>query len=229
MKFSDYFKETLDRIKSKPSRVSYEDLQRLEADGKATSPDAQKSRVRAIMNSNKPMIAKLREIAYNPYSKVNIVDYIIENGTEVINMIDLDLLEDENGNTFVDFVDSDNNFYFRALEENLPQAERELTAYSPYEDIVFIKNVKFALDLWETLNDIEDCFTINDYNDVDSLVEKYQKVEAFVITCAQYLSERGVPKQTVKRYKEDQMIAYQDFFSENLPAQVLLKVQRRVM
>lgn len=150
--------------------------------------ERQRARAEEILASSDDVMQKIAKLPYNDFSDRDIVDHILKNGSHIANIIEDDSQCDADGNTFIDFIESDNNFYFNGLAQCLKEINKPENAQLKAENRERIGKVGRAVFLWNRLNDligvlagVEKCQT------AEELAESYSEVEDFILNCAEYM------------------------------------------
>ena len=190
------FIKTIDEQIKEQSTTAYA---RYVYDRDFNTPEKQKERAEYILNSNAPLERKLEDLAYNPFSKRDIVKYIIENGMLLENVFYPDRMLDEQGNDFRDFIESDNNFYFGAIETLLEQID--VKSIKNIETKKLIEKCTRAVDMWNDLNDLYCALPIEDV-DMDDFENFYDLALKHIIACGEYYFKRS--KSSKNYYIEGQ-------------------------
>lgn len=175
--------------------------------------ERQRARAEEILASSDDVMQKIAKLSYNDFSDRDIVDHILKNGPHIANIIEDDSPCDADGNTFIDFIESDNNFYFNGLAQCLKEINKPENAQLKAENRERIGKVGRAVFLWNRLNDligvlagVENCQT------AEELAESYSEVEDFILNCAEYMrassssphasaaADKYCERQTARRY-----------------------------
>ena len=151
--------------------------------------EKQKERAEFILTSNATTERKLADLAYNPFSKRDIVKYIIENGMLLENVFYPDRMLDEQGNDFRDFIESDNNFYFDGIETLLE--EIDVNTINNTETKKLIDKCARAVEMWRDLNDLYCALPIDEDCDMDDFENFYDLALNHIIACGEYYFKRS--------------------------------------
>ena len=151
--------------------------------------ERQKERAEFILNSNVDFERKLEDLAYNPFSKRDIVKYIIENGMLLENVFYPDRMLDEQGNDFRDFIESDNNFYFGGIETLLEQIDVDTIKNT--ETKKHIEKCARAVQMWSVLNDLYCALPASEDCDMDDFENFYDLALKHIIDCGEYSFKRS--------------------------------------
>ena len=153
------------------------------------TPEKQKQRAEFILNSNVDLERKLEDLSYNPFSGRDIVKYIIWNGKNIENVFYPDKLLDEQGNDFRDFIESDNNFYFGAIEKLLDKID--FKARRNIDLIILIEKCYQAVKMWNSLNNLYEALPYEDF-DIDDFKNFYYLAIDYIYDCADYAFENSI-------------------------------------
>ena len=165
-----------------------------------STPEKQKERAEFILNSNAPIERKLEDLAYNPFSKRDIVKYIIENGMLLENVFYPDRMLDEQGNDFRDFIESDNNFYFRGIETLLEDID--VKSIKNTETKKLIEKCTRAVEMWNVLNDLYCALPVGEDCDMEDFENFYDLALNHIVACGEYYFRRS--KSSKNYYIEGQ-------------------------
>lgn len=147
-------------------------------------PEDHKKRAEYILNSNVSNKDKLEDLAYNPFSKRDIVKYILENGILLENIFYPDRMLDEQGNDFRDFIESDNNFYFGGIERLL--SEIDVDSIADKETKKYIEKCRRAVEMWNDLNELYCALPVDDDYDIDDFKNFYDLAIEHIIDCGAF-------------------------------------------
>ena len=147
-------------------------------------PEDHKKRAEYILNSNVSNKDKLEDLAYNPFSKRDIVKYILENGILLENVFYPDRMLDEQGNDFRDFIESDNNFYFGGIERLL--SEIDVDSIADKETKKYIEKCRRAVEMWNDLNELYCALPVDDDYDIDDFKNFYDLAIEHIIDCGAF-------------------------------------------
>ncbi len=147
-------------------------------------PEDHKKRAEYILNSNVSNKDKLEDLAYNPFSKRDIVKYILENGMLLENIFYPDRMLDEQGNDFRDFIESDNNFYFGGIERLL--SEIDVDSIADKETKKYIEKCRRAVEMWNDLNELYCALPVDDDYDIDDFKNFYDLAIEHIIDCGAF-------------------------------------------
>lgn len=147
-------------------------------------PEDHKKRAEYILNSNVSNKDKLEDLAYNPFSKRDIVKYILENGILLENIFYPDRMLDEQGNDFRDFIESDNNFYFGGIERLL--SEIDVDSITDKETKKYIEKCRRAVEMWNDLNELYCALPVDDDYDIDDFKNFYDLAIEHIIDCGAF-------------------------------------------
>ncbi len=169
-------------------------------DREFNSTEKQRERADFILKSNVDIERKLEDLSYNPFSKRDIVKYIIENGMLLENVFYPDRMLDEQGNDFRDFIESDNNFYFCGIETLLE--EIDVNTIKNTETKKLIEKCTRAVEMWSVLNDLYCALPANEDCDMDDFENFYDLALNHIIACGEYYFKRS--KSSKNYYIEEQ-------------------------
>lgn len=145
--------------------------------------EKQKERIKFILASNVSLERKLVDLSYNTLTKQDIVKHIIENGMFIENVFYPDKLLDTQGKNFKDFIKSNNNLHFSAIEDILATIGNNYEQYGIAEHQ--IRRYDMAVRMWRNLNDIYS--TLPDENsDIDNIKNFYKLTLKHIIDCGEY-------------------------------------------
>ena len=147
-------------------------------------PEDHKKRAEYILNSNVSNKDKLEDLAYNPFSKRDIVKYILENGILLENVFYPDRMLDEQGNDFRDFIESDNNFYFGGIERLL--SEIDVDSIADKETKKYFEKCRRAVEMWNDLNELYCALPVDDDYDIDDFKNFYDLAIEHIIDCGAF-------------------------------------------
>ena len=165
--------------------------------------DQQKARVEEILSSGDTTMEKLAALSYNPDSDRNIVDYILKYGFEIRYIFFPEELLDSQENDFRDFIESENNFYFSAIEDLLDELN-QTRARRLKADQAVLDRYQAAIMIWSNLNELycelpEEDLTIEDFEHF------YEVAIAHVLDCAKLLlNKASLKERLVRKYIDDQ-------------------------
>ena len=193
----NHFDKTIEEQTKEQSTTAYA---KYVYDRDFNTPEKQKERVDFILNSNVDFERKLEDLAYNPFSKRDIVKYIIENGMLLENVFYPDRMLDEQGNDFRDFIESDNNFYFRGIETLLE--EIDVKSIKNNETKNLIEKCTRAVERWSVLNDLYCALPVNEDCDMKDFENFYDLALNHIVACGEYYFRRS--KSSKNYYIEGQ-------------------------
>lgn len=193
----NHFDKTIEEQTKEQSTTAYA---RYVYDRDFNTPEKQKERAEFILNSNAPIERKLEDLAYNPFSKRDIVKYIIENGMLLENVFYPDRMLDEQGNDFRDFIESDNNFYFRGIEALLEDIDVKSIKNTETKNL--IEKCTRAVEMWSALNDLYCALPVNEDCDMEDFENFYDLALNHIVACGEYYFKRS--KSSKNYYIEGQ-------------------------
>lgn len=194
-----------------------------------------RARIDGIRASGKSIIEMIADLSYNPYSKRDIVAYILQNGPYIIHFLKPSTLLDEQGNDLRDFVESDNNLYFQEITVLLKELEKPENAALARVNADYIKTVNRAVEMWSDLLEMQQEFGemlacgddepgtmyLDDDCDVEYCVRAYDMAKNFILSCGRREMEKVASKgnyekllvkSAVKRYIAEQKELLQSYF-----------------
>ena len=193
----NHFDKTIEEQTKEQSTTAYA---RYVYDREFNSTEKQRERAEFILNSNVDLERKLEDLSYNPFSKRDIVKYIIENGMFLENVFFPEELLDDQGNDFRDFIESDNNFYFDGIEKVLSEIKNNVITDDAREKL--IQKYSRALEMWSDLNDLFCAMPTDEYGEMEDFENFYDLALKHIIACGEYYFNSS---NTAKnRYIEDQ-------------------------
>ena len=177
--------------------------------------DSQKHSIRAefFIRATLTLKEKLKELSFNPYSRINIVEYIIEKGRNIEYLFMPELLFDSHGNNFQDFVETKNIAYFSTAEELLDKAKDEKIAGRRTR--ILIEKWTKAVVMWNWLKNLYSKVPTNSNNiNYEKVVEFCDVAIEYINICAILLFKKN--KSAQKKYITIQTEKLFCFLSEKL-------------
>ena len=181
-----HFIKTIEEQTKEQSTTAYA---RYVYDRDFNTPEKQKERAEFILKSNVDIERKLEDLSYNPFSKRDIVKYIIENGMLLENVFYPDRMLDEQGNDFRDFIESDNNFYFGGIETLLE--EIDVNTINNTETKKLMDKCARAVEMWNDLNELYCALPANEDCDMEDFENFYDLALNHILACAKYYFKRS--------------------------------------
>ncbi len=165
-----------------------------------------KDLVTTILSENTTAEEKLQKLSVNPYTNLNIIDYLLEYGKNLEYFFNPTVLEDEYGDDFYDFFnESYYDLNFSAINDLIVDEVNEINEG-------LLKKIKHALYMREKLNALYDRkveveTSIEDEEDEEEIIEGlclfYDEVCEFLAQCAdyEYSNNKTLRKQYLKQQK----------------------------
>lgn len=195
------------------------------------------ARVNAILRSSKTLIEKLKALAYNPYSDCNILSYLLKNGPKIINIMDTNALVDRQGNTFLDFIESDTQEYIFAIRDILKELKMPQNAALWKKHESYLRAADRAVTIWEDLLEIsQDGYLLidgscdhqyleDDGYSYEDLAAAFTLMQKFIQSNADYemakVADKGAfdklkYRRAVDRYVAEQMHVLHEYYRKNV-------------
>lgn len=166
-----------------------------------------KGYVDSILSENLSVGEKIRRLSVNPYTNLNIVDYMLEYGKEIKFLFDPKELEDEYGDDFFDFF---NEEYYLL---NFSAIKNLLNGKTDNVDSDLLKKGQHAVYIFDTISDlydkmreiglgdeIDEAFDEGEF--VEGLCSFYDNAIKYFQRCAEY--EYGNNKKMRDKYLNQQ-------------------------
>ena len=175
------------------------------------------------------LIKRMRELCMK--GSINIADHIAEYAPNIDNLLIEGSVDDGDGNDFIDFIESDNNFAFSDLKQcieelhtpdNLPLIDRNAS---------FAESVERAVKLWELANDFLEIRNASLCETAEQLARLYDIGRKYIEDNAQYKAThpryKGVPANT-QRYVKEQTDKLKRYFMDEVDESLLEEMKALV-
>lgn len=184
--------------------------------------ESKRKRIDTIRNPGKDIIEQIKYLSFDPYSKRDIVAYLLKNGPFIIHFLKPSTLLDEQGNDFIDFVESDEHLYFREIAALLKELEKPRYANVVKKHAEYIRSVKRAAEMWDALLQMrEEAGELLNCGDEDpstvfiddaglaDCASAYNMVRDFIMSCAKWeLGKAASQGELVKQHVKDAVKKY---------------------
>ncbi len=209
--------------------VMSEEDQRFYREITENTTESKRERINMIRNSGKSILEQINELSHDPYAGRDIVAYILQNGPYIIHFLKPSSLTDEQGNDFIDFVESDSRLYFQEIVTLLKELEKPQYTSAVKNNKDHVRSVKRAAEMWQALlgmreeagelltcgDEEPDTVFIDDDASPEACANAYNMAKDFVMSCAKWelgkaaaqgelvrLHVQGVVKKYVAEQKE---------------------------
>ena len=196
--------------------------------------DSKQRRIDMIRSSGKSILEQIKDLSYDPYSRRDIVAYILQNGPYIIHFLKPSTLLDEQGNDLIDFVESDDHLYFQEIVALLKELEELQYADVVRNNAEYVRSVRRAAEMWEALlemrenagellncGDEEPGTKFIDDEPFEECAYAYNMAKDFIMSCARWELEKVAAagelvrlhvKEAVKKYVAEQKELLHSYF-----------------